>query len=87
MLVTLFGGTVIIAIVGIFKDNIVGKTFNWSEIFQYIFSVFLKVIDIDLVYNITLNQWVIFMAQLFGLIWFGLLIGVVATKLTQLGAD
>lgn len=87
LLVTLFGGTVIIAIVGIFKDNIVGKTFNWSEIFQYIFSVFLKVIDIDLVYDITLNQWVIFMAQLFGLIWFGLLIGVVATKLTQLGAD
>lgn len=87
LLITLFGGTVIIAIVGIIRDNFGGKTFNRDEIFQYIFSVFLKVIDIDLVYNITLNQWVVFMAQLFGLIWFGLLIGVATTKLTQLGAD
>lgn len=87
LLATLFGGTVTIAIAGIFKDNIIEKTIDWSKIFQYIFSVFLKVIDADLVYNITLNPWVIFMAQLFGLIWFGLLVGVVATKLTQLGAD
>ena len=87
LLATLLGGTVIIAIAGIIRDKVIQKTIDWSKIFQYVFSVFLKVINADLVYNIALDPWVVFMAQLFGLIWFGLLIGVVAAKLTQLGTD
>lgn len=87
LLTTLFGGTMIIATTGMFRDHVIGKTIEWNKFFQYFFSIFLKVIDADSVYNITLNPWVVFIAQLFGLIWFGLLIGVVASKLTQLGAD